>query len=101
MSSHSMQSTTVTNFKSLISAYMRQVKDGEEVLITERGQAVARILPVNGVASLPGHLLEMEKRGQLKRAQTSLPDNFWDLPRPMDPHAKLRAAVSQEREESR
>ena len=96
-----MQITTVTNFKALISAYMRHVKDGEELLITERGRTVVRIAPIEEVAPLTEHLLEMENRGQLQRPRTPLPSNFWDLPRPKDPDAKVRLRVSQERDQGR
>ena len=94
-----MQTTTVSKLKMSISACLRQVKAGEELLITEHGRPVARLLPVTRIASLPEHLAEMEKKGLLKRAGKSLPKDFWDLPRPADPNAALRTAVSKEREE--
>ncbi len=96
-----MQTTTISNFRTFISAYLRQIKDGEELLITEYGRPVARVLPANSDASAPEYLLEIEKRGQLRRALTSLPDNFWDLPRPMDPGARVRLAVAQEQQAGR
>ena len=82
-----------------ISACLRQVKAGEELLITEHGRPVARLLPVADIASLPEHLAEMEKKGLLKRPGKPLPKDFWDLPRPADPSAALRSAVSKERAE--
>ena len=94
-----MQTTTVSQLKMSISAYLRQVKAGEELLITEHGRPVARLLPVADIASLPEHLAEMEKKGLLKRAEKSLPEDFWSLPRPADPNAAVRSAVTQEREE--
>ena len=94
-----MQTTTVSKLKMSISACLRQVKAGEELLITEHGRPVARLLPVADIASLPEHLAEMEKKGLLKRPGKSLPKDFWDLPRPTDPSAALRSAVSKERSE--
>lgn len=94
-----MQTTTVSKLKMSISACLRQVKAGEELLITEHGRPVARILPVTSIASFPEHLAEMEKSGLLKRAGKSLPEDFWDLPRIADPNAALRSAVLNEREE--
>ena len=41
----------------------------------------------------------MEKKGLLKRAEKSLPEDVWSLPRPADPNAAVRSAISQEREE--
>ena len=94
-----MQTTTVSKLKMSISACLRQVKAGEELLITEHGRPVARLMPVADIASLPEHLAEMEKKGLLKRAGKSLPDEFWNLPRPADPNGAVRSAVTQEREE--
>ncbi len=96
-----MQVTTVTSFKALISAYMRQVKGGEELLITERGRTVVRVAPIEEVVPLSKHLLEMENRGQLQRPRAPLPTDFWDLSRPSDPDAKVRLRVSREREQGR
>ena len=94
-----MQTRTVSQLKMSISACLRQVKSGEELLITEHGRPVARLLPVADIAALPEHLAEMEKKGLLKRAEKSLPENFWNLPRPDDPNAVLRSGVSAERDE--
>jgi len=68
-------------------------------LITERGRPIARLLPIAGQSSLAEHLTEMEKKGLLKRPVAPLPADFWDWPRPVDPEAKVRAAVTREREE--
>lgn len=94
-----MQTTTVSQLKMSISAYLRQVKAGEELLITEHGRPVARLLPVADIVSLPEHLVEMEKQGLLRRAEKSLPEDFWNLPRPADPKATVRSTVLQDREE--
>ena len=94
-----MQTTTVSQLKMSMSAYLRQVKAGEELLITEHGRPVARLLPVADLASLPEHLADMEKKGLLKRAEKSLSADFWTLPRPSDPQATVRSAVLQERKQ--
>ena len=94
-----MPTTTVSEFKRSISVCLRQVKAGEELLITEHGRPVARLLPVKDLASLPESLLDMEKRGLLKRSEKPLSAEFWDLPRPANPKATVRSAVLQERRE--
>ena len=95
-----MQTTTVSQLKMSLSAYLRQVKAGEEVVITEHGRPVARLLPLASAAFVPEHVRDMEAQGLLKRGQEPLPTDFWDLPRPADPHGAVRAAVVREREES-
>lgn len=88
-----MQTTTVSQLKTSLSTYLRRVKAGEEVVITEHGRPIARLSP------LAGHLKELEEKGLLKRGEQPLPDNFWDLPRPADPQATVRSAALREREE--
>ena len=94
-----MTTATVSELKRSISACLRQVKAGEELLITEHGRPVARLLSVKDIASLPESLLDMEKRGLLKRPEKTLSADFWSLPRPADPKATVRSVVLQERRE--
>ncbi len=96
-----MKTTTVSQLKMSLSAYLRQVKTGEEVLITEHGRPIARLLPIANPMSLSEHLQDMEKKGLLKRGDQPLPADFWDLPRPADPRGAVRSAVLREREEGR
>ncbi len=95
-----MQTTSVSQLKMSLSAYLRRVKTGEEVVITEHGRPIARLLPLASAASVPEHVRHLEAQGLLKRGQEPLPANFWDLPRPADPQGAVRAAVLREREES-
>lgn len=37
--------TSVTNLKASLSGYLAQVKSGEEILVTERGRPIARVIP--------------------------------------------------------
>jgi hypothetical protein len=39
----------------------------------------------------------LERTGELRRGSGSLPDDFWDLPRPEDPDASVRRAVQEDR----
>ena len=94
-----MQTTTVSQLKMSLSAYLRQVKAGEEVVITEHGRPIARLLPLASPEPLPEYLKDLEEKGLLKRGEKSLPKDFWDLPRPSDPQAVVRSAVLREREE--
>ena len=96
-----MQTTTVSRLKTSLSAYLRQVKAGETVVITERGRPIARLLPLASPASVPEHLRDLEAQGLLKRGRKTLPADFWDLPRPADPQGAVRKALVREREESR
>ncbi|HUF93717.1 MAG TPA: type II toxin-antitoxin system prevent-host-death family antitoxin [Candidatus Limnocylindria bacterium] len=41
-----MKTTGIANLKAHLSRYVEHVKGGEEVVITERGRAVAKIVPL-------------------------------------------------------
>ena len=94
-----MRIATVSKLKMSLSAYLRQVKEGEEVIITEHGRPIARLLPLTTPESVTEHLKSMETQGLLTRGGKPLSADFWDLPRPLDPQAAVRSAAIQEREE--
>jgi len=77
--------TTISKLKATLSAYMEQVKAGEEVLVTERGRPVAKLVPVSrSDGALSDHLLDLERAGLVRIGSIKLPRNFWKRPRPDD-----------------
>ena len=68
--------------------------------MSEHGRTIPPPLPPESVASVPAHIRDIEARGLLKRGRQPLPADFWDLPRPADPQAAVRTAVSRDREET-
>ncbi|MBI3028226.1 MAG: type II toxin-antitoxin system prevent-host-death family antitoxin [Candidatus Rokubacteria bacterium] len=94
-----MKTTTVSKLKASLSEYLRRVKAGEEVLVTERGRPIAKLAPMIPSPALPEELVEMEKQGLIRMGSGKLPKGFWDLPRPKDPKGLIAKAVLQEREE--
>ncbi|HEY7316680.1 MAG TPA: type II toxin-antitoxin system prevent-host-death family antitoxin [Candidatus Binatia bacterium] len=94
-----MKTTTVSKLKASLSEYLRLVKSGEEVLVTERGRPVAKLTPATTLDRLPDHLVEMAKQGFIKIGSGKLPKGFWDLPRPKDPKGLVLKAALREREE--
>ena len=96
-----MKTATVSKLKASLSEYLRQVKAGEEVLVTERGRPIAKLTPAAVSALLPQDLAELEKQGIIKIGTSKLPKNFWSLPRPKDPKGLVLKSLLQEREEGR
>ena len=94
-----MKTATVSKLKASLSEYLRQVKAGEEVLVTERGRPIAKLTPAASSDTLPKHLVEMEKQGLIKLGARKLPKGFLELPRPKDPQGLVVKAVLREREE--
>ena len=95
-----MKIATVSKLKASLSEYLREVKAGEEVLVTERGRAIAKLTPAESSATLPQHLAEMEKQGLIKIGSAKLPKDFWNLPRPKDSKGLVLKSLLQEREKA-
>jgi prevent-host-death family protein len=96
-----MKTTTVLKLKASLSEYLRSVKAGEEVMITERGRPIARLTPAVSPNVLADRLVQMEKQGLIKLGTGKLPKGFWNLPRPKDPKGLVVKAVLSEREQGR
>ncbi len=94
-----MKTTTVSQLKASLSKYLRSVKAGEEVLVTERGRPIAKLTPAEASEMLSDALLEMQKQGLIKLGSGKLPKGFWELPRPKDPKGLVMKTVLREREE--
>ena len=93
-------SAAVTELKAHLSEYLRTVKRGEEVLVTERGKPIARLMPLPPASESDG-LDELERAGLFRRGEGPLPDDFDDLPRMKDPDGLLLKALLDEREHGR
>lgn len=96
-----MKTTTVSKLKASLSGYLRQVKAGEEVLVTERGRPIAKLAPAVSPQTLPKELVEMEKQGVIRLGGERLPKDFWKMPRPRDPKGLVLKGLLQEREKGR
>jgi prevent-host-death family protein len=99
-----MESAGVAQLKARLSEYLSRVKAGEEVLVTDRGRPVARLVPVGYVSDNEAELARlraMEREGLVRLGSGRLPAGFFEKERPADPGALLREAVLEEREEGR
>jgi prevent-host-death family protein len=97
-----MKSIAVSKMKASLSQYLKMVKSGEEVMITDRGKPVAKMVPVNrGDLKIPPHLMEMERAGLLSIGHGKIVKNFWDLPRPADVKGYALKTLLKERESAR
>src|SRR5947207_728611 len=98
-----MKSVGVAELKASLSKYLSMVKDGEEVLITDRGKPVARIVPSVPTDDMPAHLRELARQGRVRLPKVRPTKEFWDellrMPRPSDPEGLVLKALLEEREE--
>ena len=96
-----MYTAAVSEIKASLSEYLGKVKAGEDVLITERGRPIARIVPLNREKQVVGQLEHLEKRGLVKIGCGGLPDDFWNICRPLDSAAAGLASLLEERNDGR
>ena len=96
-----MKTAAVSKLKAYLSDYLNQVKAGTEVLITDRGKPVARLVPIARTKAAKESLTRMEKQGLIKLGSGRLPKDFWTLLRPEDPKGLVRRALIEEREGGR
>ena len=66
-----MKTTTVSKLKASLSKYLRSVKAGEEVLVTERGRPIAKLTPAESSEMLRDDLLKWKNRVSSSSVQES------------------------------
>jgi prevent-host-death family protein len=96
-----MKTAAVSELKARLSEYLTQVKAGMEILITDRGKPVARLVPLSRSNDLKESLVRMEKQGFIRIGAGKLPKGFWRMHRPDDPEDLVLKALLEEREAGR
>jgi prevent-host-death family protein len=96
-----MKIAAVSELKARLSEYLNQVKAGMEVLITDRGNPVARLVPLSRSKDLKESFVRMEKEGLIRIGSGKLPKNFWRMHRPDDSNGMVLKALLDERETGR
>jgi prevent-host-death family protein len=61
-----MRSVGLRELKNNLSAYVRAVRNGETVVVTDRGQTVARLVPPAETSEPEHPLAEMARRGEVR-----------------------------------
>jgi prevent-host-death family protein len=92
-----MASVTVTELKAKLSEKLRKVQSGEELLVTDHGRVIARILPAR---DLDAEALALAKAGVLRLPAKRMTLKFLELLAvPDDAGGLLASAVDEERQE--
>ncbi len=94
-----MKSVNIAELKNRLSVYVNDVKAGEEILVCDRDQPVARIVPLARSRDEDEELLALASQGKLRLGEGVLEESFWKMPAPRVSSAALRRAVDQERDE--
>jgi prevent-host-death family protein len=85
-----MKTATITEVKNGLSAFIDRVRQGESVVILDRGTPVARLEPVRSSEDATGRLRRLERAGAVETARTGTPLKRLRTPGPT-PAAKASA----------
>jgi prevent-host-death family protein len=97
-----MESAAIGELKARLSAYLARVRAGEEVVVTDRGRPVARLVPPRTSSSTGDEELEeLARAGVVRIGSDALPAGFWTRERPRDPSGSVREAMLEERRSGR
>jgi prevent-host-death family protein len=94
-----MTTVSVSHLKSRLSQYLAMVKEGGEVLVTERGRPIARLVPERPSRWDDERIAELRRKGVLRGNPRPLGKEFFELPRGEDPEGAVLKALLEEREE--
>jgi prevent-host-death family protein len=95
-----LKSVNIAELKNRLSAYLNEVRAGQEVLVRDRTTPIARIVPVAHGADEDDELHALAAQGKVRLAETVMDESFWDLPAPRVSLEALRQALNRERDET-
>ena len=75
------RAASVVNLKARLSEYLRLVKAGREVVITERGVPVARLMPLDDTERKSSRRLRLAREGSLKPGRGRVPRLLQEAPK--------------------
>ena len=97
-----MKTVSLVQLKSQLSSYLKQVKAGQTVLITERGQPVAKLVPLGSGERPEGRRKRLAQAGLLQPGSGKIPRLLLSPPAgPTSVGKGVLAALLAEREEGR
>jgi prevent-host-death family protein len=98
-----MATASISETKAKLSALLDRVKAGEEVTITDRGQPVARIVPIPATeVDWDERLERLERQGVIRRPQEKLDvQAFLARPLAKSRESVLEALLEERRDDTR
>jgi prevent-host-death family protein len=94
-----MKTTAISNLKARLSEHIAWVKRGEEVLVTERGKPVARIVPVAGGTADDDRMRGLIARGIVRSGKRQQRKALSKLPAYRVPEGAVLRVLEDERQD--
>lgn len=79
-----MRAVNIADLKNNLSRYLNEVRRGGEVVVKDRNNPIARIIPLGAHGDDEAELMELIATGsaRLPRSDDPLPKSFWSEPLP-------------------
>jgi prevent-host-death family protein len=94
-----MKSVNIAELKNRLSAYLNEVRAGEEILVRDRNLAIAKIVPLTYGDRQDEELVGLAVQGKLSLGEGGIDESFWEMPAPRVSPKILRRMLEQERDE--
>jgi prevent-host-death family protein len=94
-----MKRSSVSELKAHLSAHLGRVKRGDEILITERGRPIARLVPAAGSEGMDERIKRLVAAGLIRPARRGLSPELLKRSPVKDPKGKVLDALLEERRE--
>ncbi len=96
-----MTRVSIAALRAQLSKYVEAAGAGEEVLVTDHGKPVARLVPIAATRRLEARLAMMARQGLVRLPARRLPADFWRRRRPRDAGGRALGALLTARRDSR
>ena len=98
-----MTRVPIAKLKAKLSEYLAGVRAGEEIVVTDRGRPVARVVPIRGARELESRLSGLVRSGLLRSPTAADPLDVARLleAAPEDPDGRGLAALLEDRRADR
>ena len=90
-----MQTVTVGELQHNLSLYLKKAKNGDEIIVEENNEVIARILPFN--SQIEEQILV--ENGFMTLPKKQLSEDFWDMDAPKISLEKIVETIRNERDE--
>lgn len=91
----------VARLKEALSYFLARVKKGEEVIVTDRGKPIARLVPISELSSDSKEIAQLIRSGILKPPRGRIKARFLKPSPVKDPEGLVLKSLLQERREGR
>lgn len=94
-----MQTVNIADLKNNLSAYLKKVKNGAELIVKDRNRPVARLVPLSEGENLDAEEAALIAGGLMRLPVKVKSDDFLALPAPRVAIADIQAVIRAERDE--